>query len=98
MRRGASRGNRRLMLMRVVGLGPGDPDLLTLGSREAMRRVGRVVPVLAPPDLVLFLESEGIEILRGRITHPALFMRGSSEAIESFVAALDDQDLALAVL
>lgn len=86
------------MLMRVVGLGPGDPDLLTLGSREAMRRVGRVVPVLAPPDLVLFLESEGVEILRRRIAHPALFMRGSSEAIESFVAALDDQDLALAVL
>jgi tetrapyrrole methylase family protein/MazG family protein len=86
------------MLMRVVGLGPGDPDLLTLGSREALRRVGRAITVLAPPELVLFLESEGVKILRDRVAHPALFMRGSSEAIESFVAALDDQDLALAIL
>jgi tetrapyrrole methylase family protein/MazG family protein len=86
------------MLMRVVGLGPGDPDLLTLGSREAMRRVGRAVTVLAPPELVLFLESEGVTIVRDRIAHPALFMRGSSEAIESFVAALDEQDLALGIL
>lgn len=84
--------------VRVVGLGPGDPDLLTLGSLEALRRVGRAVTLLAPPELVLFLESEGIAIARDRIADPSLFMRGSSDEIESFVASLDDADLGIAVL
>src|ERR1700678_595821 len=89
--------NDRRML-RIVGLGPGDPDLLTLGSREAMRAVGRAVTVLAPPDLVLFLESEGVAILRGRIIDQPLFIRGSSEVIDGFVERLDDDDLALGIL
>src|SRR3984957_3225235 len=85
-------------MLRIVGLGPGDPDLLTLGSREAMRAVGRAVTVLAPPDLVLFLESEGVAILRGLITDQPLFIRGSSEVIDGFVERLDDADLALGIL
>jgi tetrapyrrole methylase family protein/MazG family protein len=84
--------------LRIVGLGPGDPDLLTLGSREALRRVGRAVTVLAPPELVLFLESEGVTVLRDAIVRPALFLRGSSEEIETFAGALDERDLALGVL
>jgi tetrapyrrole methylase family protein/MazG family protein len=84
--------------VRIVGLGPGDPDLLTLGSLEALRRVGRAVALLAPPELVLFLESEGIAVARDRIKDPSLFMRGSSDEIESFVASLDEADLAVAVL
>jgi len=85
-------------MLRIVGLGPGDPDLLTLGSREAMRAVGRAVTVLAPPDLVLFLESEGVAIQRGLITDQPLFIRGSSEVIDGFVERLDDSDLALGIL
>jgi tetrapyrrole methylase family protein/MazG family protein len=87
-----------MALMRIVGLGPGDPDLLTLGSLEALRRVGRAVTLLAPPALGLFLESEGITIVRGRIRDAALFMRGSAEETEHFVAGLDGQELALGVL
>ena len=87
-----------MAVIRVVGLGPGDPDLLTLGSLEALRRIGRAVTLLAPPDLVLFLESEGIVIARDRVKDASLFVRGSSEEIESFVASLDDADLAIAVL
>jgi len=85
-------------MLRIVGLGPGDPDLLTLGSREALRRVGRAVPVLAPPDLILFLESEGVTVLRGLITDQPLFVRGSIEVIDGFVERLDGTDLALGVL
>ncbi|HEY0798083.1 MAG TPA: nucleoside triphosphate pyrophosphohydrolase [Candidatus Baltobacteraceae bacterium] len=85
-------------LIRIVGLGPGDPDLLTLGSREAMRAVGRAVTLLAPPQLALFLESDGVTLLRGRISDPGLFVRGSQETIEGFVDGLDDEDLALGVL
>src|SRR6202789_4069137 len=71
--------NDRRML-RIVGLGPGDPDLLTLGSRESLRAVGRAVTVLAPPDLVLFLESEGVAVLRGAITDQGLFVPGMPRA------------------
>jgi tetrapyrrole methylase family protein/MazG family protein len=85
-------------MLRIVGLGPGDPDLLTLGSREALRAVGRAVTVLAPPDLVLFLESEGVAVLRGMVTDQGLFVRGSSEVIDGFVEKLDDTDLALGIL
>jgi len=85
-------------LIRIVGLGPGDPDLLTLGSLEALRAVGRAVALLAPPELNLFLESEDVAILRDRIADAALFVRGSNDAIEAFVASLDDGDLALGVL
>src|SRR5271165_5174145 len=99
MRRDASRGISFIMaLVRIVGLGPGDPDLVTLGSIEALRRVGRAVTLLAPPALALFLESEGLTVLRGRIRDPGLFVRGSLEEVEHFVAGLDGEDLAVGVL
>ncbi|MBV8356215.1 MAG: hypothetical protein JO101_12890, partial [Candidatus Eremiobacteraeota bacterium] len=85
-------------VIRIVGLGPGDPDLLTLGSLEALRAVGRATTVLAPPELGLFLQSEGIELVRDIVERPALFMRGSSEAIAHFVGKLDERDLGLGIL
>jgi len=91
-------GGRTAALIRIVGLGPGDPDLLTLGSREALRAVGRAATVLAPPALALFLESDGVTIERGLITDQGLFLRGSTEVIDGFVRALDRRPLALAVL
>ena len=84
--------------IRIVGLGPGDPDLLTLGSLEALRAVGRAVTLLAPPELVLFIESEGVRLVRDRVADAALFVRGSRDAIESFVDGLDGDDLAIGVL
>ncbi len=85
-------------LIRIVGLGPGDPDLVTLGSLEALRAAGRVVTLLAPPELALFFESEGVTLLRDRVSDAALFVRGSSDAIDAFVATLDGNDLAVGVL
>jgi tetrapyrrole methylase family protein/MazG family protein len=84
--------------IRIVGLGPGDPDLLTLGSRESLRAVGRAATVMAPPALALFLESDGVTIERSLISDQGLFLRGSTEVIDAFVAAVDDRPLALAVL
>ncbi len=84
--------------MRIVGLGPGIPNLVTLGGLEALRAVGRAVALLAPPELVLFLESEGIAIERDLIADPALFVRGSSESIEAFVRLPHDRDIAIGVL
>jgi tetrapyrrole methylase family protein/MazG family protein len=85
-------------MLRIVGLGPGDPGFLTLGSVEALRAIGRAVAVLAPPELALFLESEGIALLRDRLSDASLFMRGSSEVIDTFVDGLDDVDLGLGIL
>lgn len=85
-------------MLRIIGLGPGDPDLLTLGSREALRAVGRAATVMAPPELTLFLESEGVVLARDLIVDQPLFLRGSTEVIDQFVARLDGRDLALGVL
>jgi len=85
-------------MIRIVGLGPGDPGLLTLGSRESLRAVGRAATVLAPPELVRFLESDGVVIERALIADQGLFMRGSGEVIDAFAARLDDRDLGLGVL
>ncbi|MGH7717205.1 MAG: nucleoside triphosphate pyrophosphohydrolase [Vulcanimicrobiaceae bacterium] len=85
-------------MIRIVGLGPGDPDLLTLGSLEALRAIGRATTIMAPPELVLFLESEGIELLK-LVERPGLFMRGSSEEIDTFVARIEpNRDIGLGVL
>jgi tetrapyrrole methylase family protein/MazG family protein len=91
-------GGKLPHVIRIVGLGPGDPDLLTLGSREALRAVGRAATVMAPPALALFLESDGIAIERALISDQGLFLRGSTEVIDAFVGAVDDRPLALGVL
>ncbi len=56
------------------------------------------MPLLAPPELALFLESEGVVLMRQLISDPDLFVRGSEEVIASFVRDLDQSDLALAIL
>jgi tetrapyrrole methylase family protein / MazG family protein len=76
------------MLMRIVGLGPGDPQLLTLGSLDALRKIGRVVTLLAPPDLTKYLTENGITILRDIAPDPPLLVRGSIDAIERFADAM----------
>src|SRR5581483_5991709 len=86
------------MLVRIVGLGPGDPDLLTLGSVKALQAIGRAVTPLAPPDLTKHLERAGIVIVRGAIADPPLFVRGSTEIVAQFVEHLPDEDLAIGIL
>jgi tetrapyrrole methylase family protein / MazG family protein len=90
------------MLVRIAGLGPGDPGLLTIGGLEKLRAVGRAVALLAPPDLSNYLRERGVEIVRGMIDDPPLFARGSAEEIARFVervcALQDGRDLGLGVL
>ncbi len=76
------------MLVRVVGLGPGDPGLLTLGSLDALRASRRAAIMLAPAELTNYLQSQDIELVDDLISDPALFIRGSAEVIESFVQEL----------
>lgn len=90
------------MLVRIVGLGPGDPQLLTLGSVEALRKIGRAVTLLAPPDLTKYLNAQGITIVRDLVDDPPLLVRGSTDAVERFVEKLmvsgEAEGLALGVL
>lgn len=88
------------MLVRIVGLGPGDPQLLTLGSVEALRRIGRAVTLLAPPDLTKYLAENGVTIVRDLAEDPPLVVRGSTELVDRFADALaqSGQDTGVGVL
>ena len=55
------------MLVRITGLGPGDPSLLTIGALDALRAIGRAVALLAPPDLSGYLSGNGVRIERGLV-------------------------------
>jgi len=70
-------------------LGPGDPDLLTRGALEALKRAERVTALQAPPDLTKYLAHEGVALEQGLVRDPALFIRGSEPEIDGFVSALD---------
>lgn len=89
-------------MVRIVGLGPGDPALLTLGSLDALRSVPRVATNHAPPDLTKYLTEAGVTLTRDLIGDAALFVAGSTEEIQRFVervdASRDQGDLALGVL
>jgi tetrapyrrole methylase family protein/MazG family protein len=89
------------VLVRIAGLGPGDPGLLTIGSLDALRAIGRAVVLLAPPDLTRYLRENGIELVRDLVDDPALLVRGSAGEIERFVqrvAQLEGDALGLGVL
>jgi tetrapyrrole methylase family protein/MazG family protein len=86
------------MLVCIVGLGPGDSELLTVGSIDALRESGRAVALLAPPDLVKYLTGRGVTVERDLVDDPALFVRGSADAIERFVERIGPQDIAIGVI
>jgi len=88
------------VLVRIAGLGPGDPGLLTIGALEALRAIGRAVLLLAPQDLRAYLERNGVEIMHGMVDDPGLLVRGSGDEIARFTAraAKLDAPLGLGVL
>ena len=76
------------MLVRVVGLGPGDPSLLTIGAIDALRECGRAVILLAPADLRGSLSTHGVTIEDNLVHDASLLVRGGSEEIGEFVERL----------
>jgi tetrapyrrole methylase family protein/MazG family protein len=75
------------MLVRIVGLGPGDPNLLTLGSIEALRSADAAVTLLAPPELIKALQSRGVAV-GDAVADAALVVRGSEPHIDALVAGV----------
>jgi tetrapyrrole methylase family protein/MazG family protein len=79
------------VLARIVGLGPGDPRLLTLGSLEALRGT-RALALLAPRELTEHLRNCGVDIDETLARDDAAIVRGSGEAIARFAALLGSLD------
>ncbi|HEV2261092.1 MAG TPA: nucleoside triphosphate pyrophosphohydrolase [Candidatus Rubrimentiphilum sp.] len=87
--------------MRITGLGPGDPGLLTLGSLEALRDASRAAVLLAPSELVNYLRENGVNVVDDLISDPSAFFRGNSDAIEAFANAVmqrNEEKIAIGVL
>jgi MazG family protein len=87
--------------VRIVGLGPGDPQCLTFGAVDALRGTSRAAALLAPPDLVRALTHAGVHVVRDLVRDPAMLVRGSSDEIERFVhrvRGMRDGALGLGVL
>ncbi|MBV9332632.1 MAG: nucleoside triphosphate pyrophosphohydrolase [Candidatus Eremiobacteraeota bacterium] len=80
------------MLVRIAGLGPGDPALLTLGALDALRAIGKAVLLQAPPELARYLERNGVQLERGFVNDDALVMRGSAPEIERFADGIARSD------
>jgi tetrapyrrole methylase family protein/MazG family protein len=77
------------MVVKIVGLGPGDPRLLTLGSLEALRSIGHAFTLLAPRELVEHLRAAGVPIDDEPVADAALVVRGGTEAIAAFCARIE---------
>ena len=90
------------MTVRIVGLGPGDPSLLTLGGLEALRAVPGVITLLAPADLRTSLANAGVTLTADAPAEEPLIVRGGTDEIERFadrIAAMHERgELAIAVL
>ncbi len=89
------------MAVRIVGLGPGDPQYLTLGALEALRSAQRGYLLGAPTDLRTALIAAGVNALAGPIADDALIVRGGAIEIARFVASLGeigDTPIAIGVL
>jgi len=90
------------MMVRIVGLGPGDPSLMTLGSVDALRSVAHALVLLAPADLRTYLASAGVALTDDVASDAALIVRGGTDEIERFAVRIDAMrergDLGIGVL
>ena len=80
----------------VVGLGPSDSSLLTLGALERLKAARKTAVCVAPPALVEFLQRNGVNIVATRFDGAAL-LRGVPQAIDAAVEFAKSGDAALAV-
>src|SRR5215471_6186640 len=83
-------------MLSIVGLGPSDAALLTLGSLERLERAPRVVVCTTPPALIDYLKARGVKIESAPFDTAAL-LRGVDGAISAMAAYAAKGDAALGV-
>lgn len=81
----------------IVGLGPSDERLLTLGALEALRAAPRTFTCDAPPALLQYLRGHGIKAEPAPFASGP-FLRGVEFAVREGIACLAEQDTALGVV
>jgi tetrapyrrole methylase family protein/MazG family protein len=80
----------------IVGLGPSDAALLTLGALERLEAAPRAISCAAPPALVDFLKSRGVRVEPTPFDASA-FLRGVPDAVEAAALFASAGDAALGV-
>ena len=80
----------------IVGLGPSDADLLTVGAIERLRRAPRVFTCNASPATLKYLTESGIDVEPTPFDGGAL-LRGVNDAVTSAVGLFARGDAALGV-
>jgi len=80
----------------IVGLGPSDASLITLGALDRLEKAARVALVNAPPALAEFLQTRGVTVEAAPFDGAEL-LRGKPEAIGSAVRFAERGDAALGV-
>lgn len=80
----------------IVGLGPSDATLLTLGSLERLERSPRTVVCTTPPALVEHLKSHGVKLEEPPFDAAAL-LRGVGDAVDAAADYASSGDAALGV-
>ena len=80
----------------IVGLGPSDSSLLTLGALERLQKAPRTAVCTAPPALTEYLNANGVAIVSPPLDGAAL-LRGVPDAVQSVVDFAAQGDAALGV-
>jgi MazG family protein len=80
----------------IVGLGPSDAHLLTVGALECLRRASAVFPCNAAPATLEYLRDHGAAVEDPPFDGGAL-LRGVDSAVKAAAASLQRGDAALAV-
>jgi len=80
----------------IIGLGPSDASLLTLGALERLERAPRVALCNISPTLEQHLRERGVR-LQGVPFHGASLLRGVPEAVEAAADFAAEGDAALGV-
>ena len=80
----------------VVGLGPSDASLLTLGALDRLQALRRVILCNAAPAFIEHLKSRGVNVVEPQFDGGAL-LRGIPEAVDAAVAFATSADAAIGV-
>jgi MazG family protein len=74
--------------IRIVGLGPGNPRLLSLGSLDTLKSCSRAILLLAPQELAAYLSDAGVRVADDEVDGAAI-VRGSGSAISELCDRLE---------